>query len=160
MSAFRPVESQFLVFAARTAQEAMDIAARAFGVTIPEIASKGRSRARVAYSRQVAMYLCHVIGRMSLTEISIAFERDRTTVAHACHAIEDRRESEICDRQIAVLESHMRERMEVLLRLQRMRTRPPPDAPPPRRPLDGEDRDSRVRRVLRPRVKRRRPRSR
>jgi len=160
MAAFRPVESQFLIIAARTAQEAMDIAARAFGVTIPEIAAKGRSRARVAYARQVAMYLCHVVGRMSLSEISIAFERDRTTVAHACHVIEDRRDSDLFDREISGLESEMRGRVGQIRHLQRMRAITPPESAPSRRPLDGLDRESRVRATRFARVRPRRPRTR
>lgn len=160
MSAFRPVQGQFLIVAARTAHEAMDVAARALGVTMPEIAGKGRSQARVAYARQIAMYLCHVVGGMSLTEISITFDRDRTTVAHACHAIEDRRESEIFDAQIKVLEAEMGKRIEMLRHLQGMRVAAPPARAAPRRPFDGLDRDARVRLSRLPPVKPRRPRTR
>lgn len=38
------------------------------------------------------MYLAHVALGMSLARVAQAFERDRSTVAHACHIIEDRRE--------------------------------------------------------------------
>ncbi len=54
------------------------------------------------------MYLCHVVGDMSLRDVADAFDRDRTTVSHACHAIEDRRECPIFDRQIEHLERELR----------------------------------------------------
>lgn len=114
-------DSRHLIIASRTAREAMDVAAGALGVSIAEIARRGRSRAAVAYARQIAMYLAHVVGQMSLTEISIAFERDRTTVAHACHAIEDRREGALFDRQIEALEADMRGRVNALFDKQRVR---------------------------------------
>jgi chromosomal replication initiation ATPase DnaA len=56
------------------------------------------------------MYLAHVHGGLSYTEIGRLFARDRTTVAHACCVIEDRREDAAFDRAIGLLESvlHMR----------------------------------------------------
>lgn len=47
--------------------------------------------------RQIAMYVCHVVLRMSLTEIGSVFGRDRTTVSHACRVIEDRRDDPAYD---------------------------------------------------------------
>jgi hypothetical protein len=38
------------------------------------------------------MYLCHTALEMSITRASIAFGRDRSTIAHACHRIEDQRD--------------------------------------------------------------------
>ena len=43
-------------------------------------------------ARQVAMYLSHVGLEMSLSRVAIAFDRDRSTVAHACHRIEEMRD--------------------------------------------------------------------
>ena len=45
-----------------------------------------------AFARQIAMYLAHVGFGLSMAEIGRAFGRDRTTVVHACHLIEDRRD--------------------------------------------------------------------
>ncbi len=50
-----------------------------------------RSRA-AAFARQIAMYLAHVGFGLSMADIGRAFGRDRTTVVHACHLIEDRRD--------------------------------------------------------------------
>lgn len=65
-----------------------------YGLDVPqdEIMGGPRGRAAAAFARQVAMYLCHVGFQMSLARVAVAFGRDRSTVAHACHAIEDRRE--------------------------------------------------------------------
>lgn len=46
----------------------------------------------VAFARQVAMYLAHVGFGVSMAAVGKAFGRDRTTVIHACHVIEDRRD--------------------------------------------------------------------
>ena len=50
------------------------------------------------------MYLCHTAFERSLARVAIAFGRDRSTVAHACHAIEDRREDPHFDDWIDALE--------------------------------------------------------
>jgi chromosomal replication initiation ATPase DnaA len=75
-----------------------------FGVALAELRGVTRGRAKVALARQVAMYLAHVVCGMSLTQVGRAFERDRTTVAHACGLIEDRRDDPSFDRVIDLLE--------------------------------------------------------
>ncbi|MCF3638615.1 hypothetical protein LXM94_01350 [Rhizobium sp. TRM95111] len=54
--------------------------------------------------RQIAMYLCHVALQISLTEIGLAFGRDRTTVGHACNVVEDRRDQPAFDAFLATAE--------------------------------------------------------
>lgn len=122
MTARSAFQNRTLIVISRVAREAMEVSAGACAVTLFDIAAPGRSRAQVAFARQIAMYLCHVVGQLSLSEISFAFERDRTTVAHACHAIEDRRDSPIFDGQIEVLEDRLRERLRALGSRQRIRT--------------------------------------
>lgn len=63
-----------------------------------------RCQAGVAEARQLAMYLMHVILQRSLTEIGIFFGRDRTTVGHACAAVEDRRDEPAFEREVRRLE--------------------------------------------------------
>ena len=60
--------------------------------------------ARTAFARQVAMYLAHVGCGVSLTEVGHLFERDRTTVAHACGLVEDRRDDPDFDYRLNHLE--------------------------------------------------------
>jgi Bacterial dnaA protein helix-turn-helix len=61
-----------------------------------------------ALARQAAMYLAHVGCGLTFTEIGRLFQRDRTTVAHACGRIEDRRESVPFDRALELLEGVVR----------------------------------------------------
>jgi chromosomal replication initiation ATPase DnaA len=51
------------------------------------------------------MYLAHVGFGMSLARVAAAFGRDRSTVAHACHLVENRRDEAAFDAWMAQLES-------------------------------------------------------
>ena len=75
-----------------------------FGIAYKDLRRTTRGRAKVALARQVAMYLAHVGCGLSLTETGRLFERDRTTVAHACGVIEDRRDDPAFDRALDLLE--------------------------------------------------------
>ncbi len=80
----------------------------ALGVEANRILGNTRGSAEVAFARQVAMYLCHVAFELSLGRVAAAFARDRSTVAHACHLIEDRREDEAFEHWIDALEVALR----------------------------------------------------
>lgn len=95
----------------RIARAAIELCCSAYGVSIHEMLLAGRSRASAAYARQVAMYLSHVVGGITLGELSAAFQRDRSTVGHACHIIEDRRDSPVFDREVEALEQEYREQI-------------------------------------------------
>ena len=74
------------------------------GIRIEELKGRERLRHEVTQARQIAMYLCHVMLEMTMTEVGAIFGRDRTTVAHACARVEDARESVRVDRRITALE--------------------------------------------------------
>lgn len=78
--------------------------AQVFGVEGGDLRRSTRGRAHVARARQVAMYLAHVVCRLTLTDVGRAFDRDRTTVAHACGVIEDGRDDPTFDRVLDLLE--------------------------------------------------------
>lgn len=61
-------------------------------------------RRQACHFRQIAMYLCHVVLRLSLSDIGLAFGRDRTTAGHACNVVEDRRDDAAFDSFVASLE--------------------------------------------------------
>lgn len=82
---------------------------RVFAVPVPALRSPTRGRAHVALARQTAMYLAHVVCGLSLTEVGRIFERDRTTVSHACALIEDRRDDLLFDQLLELLERVARE---------------------------------------------------
>lgn len=65
----------------------------------------GRGPRRVAFARQLAMYLTHVGFGLNLTEVGACFERDRTTVRHACALVEDRRDQPAFDLAVSALEA-------------------------------------------------------
>jgi hypothetical protein len=73
-----------------------------------ELSAARRGRAPVAFARQVAMYLAHVGLGLSLTRVGALFGRDRTTVAHGCAVVEDRREDPAFDRALGIVESVLR----------------------------------------------------
>jgi hypothetical protein len=80
------------------------VVAQVFGVGREDLRRLSRGRARVALARQVAMYLAHVVCGLTLTDTGKLFGRDRTTVAHACCVIEDRRDDPLFDRALDLLE--------------------------------------------------------
>ena len=76
-----------------------------FRVPRVDLSSPTRGRKRVAFARQVAMYLAHVTYGLNYKDTGRLFGRDRTTAAHACEVIEDRREDPIFERVMQLLES-------------------------------------------------------
>ncbi|HWA00137.1 MAG TPA: helix-turn-helix domain-containing protein [Caulobacterales bacterium] len=88
---------------------AAGVAGYALGVEQSDILDTGKRGANeTAFARQVAMYLCHVAFELSLARVALAFGRDRSTVSHACHVIEDRRDDERFDAWIEALEAMLR----------------------------------------------------
>ncbi len=84
---------------------AIELAVRqVFGVDHDALARLTRGVARTALARQVAMYLAHVACGLTLTDAGRLFSRDRTTVAHACGVIEDKRDEPAFDRALELLE--------------------------------------------------------
>ena len=68
------------------------LVAGSFAISPSDILSASRRSATAAFARQVAMYLAHVSFGASYSEIGRAFSRDRTTAAHACRVVEERRD--------------------------------------------------------------------
>ena len=62
------------------------------------------SRRAACHGRQLAMYVCHVVLQLSLSEIGAAFGRDRTTVGHACNVVEDRSDDAGFDAFVSAIE--------------------------------------------------------
>lgn len=63
-----------------------------------------RGAPKAAFARQVAIYLVHVCFGLSFAAVGRMFHRDRTTVAHACRVVEDRRDNRELDRRLSALE--------------------------------------------------------
>lgn len=82
----------------------IDICAAMFNVPSKELRQTGRTTNGVARVRQIAMYVTHVSLRVSMQEVGRGFFRDRTTVRHACHLVEDMRDDEDFDRVVLMTE--------------------------------------------------------
>ena len=82
----------------------IDIAAAIFAVSSKELRRPGRTALAVARVRQISMYVAHVVMGLSMSEVGRGFGRDRTTVLHACHLIEDMRDDEEFDAIVAMVE--------------------------------------------------------
>lgn len=54
-----------------------------FGIGLRELISKDRHKS-LAFARQLAMYLCRTILKLSYPELGRAFGRDHSTVIHSC----------------------------------------------------------------------------
>lgn len=90
------------------ARLAAGVASYALDVAIEDILNGARGSAATSFARQVAAYLCHTGFELSLARVAAAFGRDRSTIAHACHAIEDRRDEPQFDLWIGGLEGMLR----------------------------------------------------
>lgn len=77
----------------------------AFAVPLGDLRGVNRGSPEVAFARQVAMYLAQVELSLSLTMVGAQFGRDRTTVAHACGRVEDKRDDPALDLALFCLTS-------------------------------------------------------
>jgi len=95
--------------------------AAAFDLPVDELAAKTRRQAPVAFARQVSMYCAHIVLGLSLTDAGVLFNRDRTTAAHACRVVEDRRDDPTIDEMISSIEGIIRSWAEAVSGLKRRR---------------------------------------
>ena len=57
-----------------------------YGIAAAELTAKRRSR-EVVIPRQVAMFLAREMTDLSLTQLGAAFQRDHSTILHACDKV-------------------------------------------------------------------------
>lgn len=62
------------------------------GISYADFFAPTRLNMRVSRARQIAMYMCHTLLSVTLTQVGQFFGRDRKTVAHACALVEDARD--------------------------------------------------------------------
>jgi hypothetical protein len=72
--------------------------------TVDRVQIRRERRRQQCHARQIAMYVCHVALRIPQSDVAYAFGRDRTTVRHACAAVEDRRDSPAYDDFVGAVE--------------------------------------------------------
>ena len=98
----------------RTCQWVAFCVARDYGLDLVTLFAPTRGAPRTAFARQVAMYLAHTGFELSFETISQIFGRDRTTVSHACHVVEDGRDDIWLDCRLEALELFCRSGFAVL----------------------------------------------
>lgn len=82
----------------------IDVSAALFNVSSKELRSTRRTALNVSRVRQIAMYVGHVVLGLSMYEVGRGFSRDRTTVTHSCHLVEDMRDDVEFDQVVAMVE--------------------------------------------------------
>lgn len=75
----------------------IDLAAAFFNVCSKQLRRPGRCVQSISRVRQIAMYISHTGLGLTMTDVGKGFCRDRTTVMHACHQIEDLRDNDEFD---------------------------------------------------------------
>jgi chromosomal replication initiation ATPase DnaA len=80
------------------------LVASAFRVDVDDIRASSRGTSTVAFARQVAMYLAYTRLGAPYALAGAIFGRDRTTAAHACRLVEERREDPRIDSTLDYLE--------------------------------------------------------
>ena len=73
-------------------------------VAVAQMRSPRRGPQRVARARQLAAYVGHVGSRVPIAEVAAALGRDRSTLSHACRAVEQRRDDPSFDAAVTLLE--------------------------------------------------------
>lgn len=94
------------------ARAALALVSFGWGVSVGAILRPGKGTSVVAFARQVAMYLMHTSLSMTMDSVGSAVGRDRTTVMHACHAIEDARDDPALDARLDAIDAALRCAME------------------------------------------------
>lgn len=82
----------------------IDLIATLFGIPSRELRSRTRAGRTAAQARQLGMYVAHVVLGLTMREVGLGFGRDRTSVVHACHLIEDMRDDIEFDRIVVMTE--------------------------------------------------------
>ena len=80
------------------------VLAAVFSIPAETFQQSTRGHAASAFARQTAMYLAHTGFGLSYSDAGRLFNRDRTTAAHACRVVEDRRDDPKVDRLLQNLE--------------------------------------------------------
>ncbi|WP_153769820.1 helix-turn-helix domain-containing protein [Labrenzia sp. CE80] len=88
--------------------------ARAYCIQPTDLYRTTRGKAHMAEARQLVMYLAHVEIGMPLINVARHYRRDRSTVAHACRGIEERREDPIFDELVGQIERLISMRQEMV----------------------------------------------
>jgi Bacterial dnaA protein helix-turn-helix len=82
----------------------VDLLAIVFNVSSRQLRSSRRTAMPVARVRQIGMYIAHVTLGLKMAAVGAGFGRDKSTVLHSCHTIEDLRDDADFDLIVARME--------------------------------------------------------
>ena len=82
----------------------IQMVASAFEFTTQDLFRERRESAKLVRARQVTIYLLHTSLRRPFGELAEIFDKDRSTIGHACRVIEDLRDIPKFDDRIIELE--------------------------------------------------------
>ncbi|MGI9440413.1 MAG: helix-turn-helix domain-containing protein [Parvibaculales bacterium] len=77
---------------------------RVFGLKEKYLLGASRGSAHLVDARHVTQYMAHIVWGLSFTCIAHLSCRDRTSVAHACGCVEDKRDDKDFDKALFFLE--------------------------------------------------------
>jgi chromosomal replication initiation ATPase DnaA len=80
------------------------VVAAAFAVPLDELRAPTRRGPAVAFARQSAIYLAHIVLGLSYRAVGALFGRDHSTAAHACRLVEECRDHQPTDALLYALE--------------------------------------------------------
>jgi len=91
------------------AQAQLTLAATALSLGVPyvDVFTRQKLTASEIFLRQISMYLLNTVYGFNLSRVARVFQRDRTTVRHACQRIEDQRDSPVFDDFLTGLEQFL-----------------------------------------------------
>lgn len=95
------------------AQFVNQMIAAAFQLKAERLLKSDRGAVRVNRPRQISMYLMNTALSLKFTEIAEFYNKDRTTVSHACRVIEELRDDPEFDERIGEFEKTIRTVLEL-----------------------------------------------
>lgn len=105
----RPPHPEIIARQSHQAGLAIAAVALEFGVTEPDLINPQVATPHLRFTRQLAMYLTHIVYELNPSHIARIFLKDRSTVTHAVKVIEDCREDPVLDMKVIHLENFLRQ---------------------------------------------------
>lgn len=88
-----------------------DALSEVMGVEKEHLFAPTRLSPRIAFARQVAIYIMHTTFGFSHMSVARCFKRDRTTIRHSVTLIEEKRGDPAFDQKFVLLEAAMKVRL-------------------------------------------------
>ena len=94
----KPKSHQYMTFTIALVAHALNIEQKK--ILVPK-----RSQKNITLARQITSYLMHVACQINISKTARLLKKDRATITHACHKIENQRDNPIFNYMIDHLEA-------------------------------------------------------